>query len=198
MRTTLTRALVGLGLAGALFLGAGAAVARRPTTPRRARPPRPRRTARAPETATARPPTAPKGPTPRATTPRAAPSGVLPARTAARGPDTLGGAAPRPSGPGGGSEPAAALEDGVQGEADHQHQGQGEGEPAHTAQLRHVGEVHAVDGADQGGGEQDGRPGRHLLDLLVLVVAGLGEVLDLLVLGLADQGGVDGEDVGQH
>ena len=27
MRTTLTRALVGLGLAGALFLGAGAAVA---------------------------------------------------------------------------------------------------------------------------------------------------------------------------
>jgi hypothetical protein len=28
MRTTLTRALVGLGLAGALFLGAGAAVAR--------------------------------------------------------------------------------------------------------------------------------------------------------------------------
>jgi hypothetical protein len=45
MRTTLTRALVGLGLAGALFLGAGAAVARRPTTPRRARPPRPRRTA---------------------------------------------------------------------------------------------------------------------------------------------------------
>jgi hypothetical protein len=28
MRTTLTRALVGLGLAGALFLGAGAAAAR--------------------------------------------------------------------------------------------------------------------------------------------------------------------------
>src|SRR5215204_2273358 len=116
MRTTLTRALVGLAWPAPCSSAPARRSPRRPTTPRRARPPRPRRTARAPETATARPPTAPKGPTPRATAPRAAPSGVLPARTAARGPDTLGGAAPRPSGPGGGSEPAAALEDGVQGE----------------------------------------------------------------------------------
>ena len=46
--------------------------------------------------------------------------------------------------------------------------------------LWHVVEVHAVDGADEGWGEEDGGPGRDLLYLLVL--------------GEADQGQVDAED----
>jgi hypothetical protein len=56
-------------------------------------------------------------------------------------------------------------------------------------------EVHAVDGAYQGRREEDGGPGGDAFDLLVLVEAGLGQPLDLVVLALTDQGGVDGERV---
>lgn len=58
-------------------------------------------------------------------------------------------------------------------------------------QFWHVVEVHAIDRADECGCEEDGGPGRDLLDLLVLCVAGGGEALDLFVLGLADEGGLD-------
>ena len=66
------------------------------------------------------------------------------------------------------------------------------------AELGHVLEVHAVDGADEGRREEDGGPGRDLLDLLVLGVAGFGQVLHLLVLLLRDEGRVDGEHVAQQ
>jgi hypothetical protein len=48
-------------------------------------------------------------------------------------------------------------------------------------QLRHGTEVHPVDGAHQRRGEEDRRPGRDLLDLLVLA--------------LADQRALDGQPI---
>src|SRR5258706_16368522 len=64
-------------------------------------------------------------------------------------------------------------------------------------EFRHVLEVHAVDGADEGGGEQDRGPGRDLLDLLILSDARLAETFDFFVLRLRYERGVEGEDVGQ-
>src|SRR6266545_5379482 len=69
------------------------------------------------------------------------------------------------------SEPAAAFEQLVEQDADDEHQAEREGVAQEPAKLRHLVEVHAVDGADQGGGEQDRRPGGDPLDLLVLGVA---------------------------
>jgi hypothetical protein len=89
MRTTLTRALAGLGLAGALFLGAGAAVAQTAddssssssTTTAQDSQSTQSSNQNGADTAA----DCPEGPTPRATAPRAAArSGVLPARSAAR------------------------------------------------------------------------------------------------------------------
>ena len=59
-------------------------------------------------------------------------------------------------------------------------------------------EVHAVDPADERGREEDRRPRRDLLDLVVLDEARLGQRAHLVVLLLADQGGVDRQGVLQQ
>jgi hypothetical protein len=56
-------------------------------------------------------------------------------------------------------------------------------------EVWHVLEVHPLDRANQSRSKQDRGPGRDLLDLIVLRVAGLGQLPHLLVLGLRGQRG---------
>src|SRR5215212_10477233 len=84
-------------------------------------------------------------------------------------------------------EPAAVLEDQVERAGGQQHEHQRERVPEGPVQLRHVLEVHPVDGAYERRGEQYGRPSADLLDLIVLGYAGFAQGLDLLVLGEAYQ-----------
>src|SRR4051812_16656379 len=82
-------------------------------------------------------------------------------------------------GAGSGSDPAAALEDQIEHEADEHHERDRHRVSETPAELGHVLEVHAVDRADQRRSEQDRRPGGDLLHLLVLVDRHLVEGLRL-------------------
>jgi hypothetical protein len=64
-------------------------------------------------------------------------------------------------------------------------------------ELGDVREVHPIDGRDHGGREQDRRPSGDPFHLLVLVVSGLAEAGQLVVLSLRDERGVHGEDVAE-
>jgi hypothetical protein len=75
---------------------------------------------------------------------------------------------------------------------------QGERVSECPSELGHVVEVHPVDGADQRAGEQGRGPGGDALHFLVLLQARLGQPLGLVVLPLADQRRVHGEDVLQQ
>lgn len=57
-----------------------------------------------------------------------------------------------------GSEPVPPLENHVQTGTDNPHQADGEGVTEAPTQLRHVLEVHAVDGSHECGSKQNGRP----------------------------------------
>ena len=92
-------------------------------------------------------------------------------------------------------KPAATFEDDVQHDSAGSHSEKCERVTKSPAEFGHVLEVHAVDGAYQGGREEDSGPGGDAFDLLVLVEAGLGQLLDLIVLALTDQSGVDSERI---
>ena len=91
----------------------------------------------------------------------------------------------------GGLDPVAALEQQVEPGARRQHQRERERVADDPLQLGHVGEVHPVDRPDDRRGEEDRRPGRDLLDLLVLLDRRLAEDLRL-------EREVDAEDVLQQ
>ena len=76
-------------------------------------------------------------------------------------------------------QPAPALEHHVEHHARHGHESQSEGIAERPVQFGHETEVHAVDGADEGRREQDGRPTGDLLHLVALIDAGLRHVADL-------------------
>src|SRR4051812_9143585 len=82
-------------------------------------------------------------------------------------------------GAGSGSDPAPALEDQIEHQADEHHEPDRHRVSEAPAELGHVLEVHAVDRADQRRSEQDRRPGGDLLHLLVLVDRHLVEGLRL-------------------
>ena len=65
-------------------------------------------------------------------------------------------------------------------------------------QFRHVVEVHSVHGSDERRREENCRPRRDLLDLLVLRVACLRQIAHLLVLVLRHQSCVHREDVSEQ
>src|SRR5215213_3092284 len=96
---------------------------------------------------------------------------------------------------GGSSQPTGALEQEVECYRHHQHQRQRERVAEQPVQLRHVVEVHPIDGANQRRGEQDRRPGADLLHLVVLPDTRLREGLDLLVLLQPHEREVDAQDV---
>src|SRR5215211_3183094 len=92
-------------------------------------------------------------------------------------------------------EPATVLEDQVERGRNKPHQHQRERVAQGPVQLRHVIEVHPVDGTDERRCEQDRRPGADLLYLVVLPNTRLREGLDLLVLLQPDESEVDTQDV---
>lgn len=55
-------------------------------------------------------------------------------------------------------QPVALFEDDVEADADHGHQEDCEGVARCSLEFGHGFEVHAVDGADEGRGEEDGGP----------------------------------------
>src|SRR6266545_2231434 len=65
-------------------------------------------------------------------------------------------------------EPPTALKHNIERRAHGHHEREGERVAVVPMQLRHMVKIHAVDGADERGSEQDGRPCGNLLDLLVL------------------------------
>ncbi len=66
-------------------------------------------------------------------------------------------------------QPIPPLEDEVQAHTNHRHQQDRERIPEPPPQLRHVLEVHAVNGSHQCRSKQDRRPRRDLLEVVVLV-----------------------------
>ena len=78
------------------------------------------------------------------------------------------------------------------------HEQQRERVAQRPAQLGHQVEVHAVDRRDERRREEDRRPRRDALDLLVLLEARLGHPGHLRVLPLTDECGVDLQDVGEQ
>ena len=77
------------------------------------------------------------------------PAGTLTIRPRSRG------ACPRSAA---GSEPAPPLEDDVQHDPHRHHRHNRQRVTQPPGELRHVVKVHAIDGADQSGGEEDSRP----------------------------------------
>ena len=71
-------------------------------------------------------------------------------------------------------EPAAAPEDDVEHDSEGSHREDGERVTQFPAELRHVLEVHAVDGAYQGWREEDGGPGGDAFDVIVLALSDTG------------------------
>jgi hypothetical protein len=62
------------------------------------------------------------------------------------------------------SDPPTALDEQVQHEADEQHERERNGVAEAPVKLRRAIEFHAVDRADQRRREEDGRPGREIID----------------------------------
>src|SRR6478736_1192805 len=97
-------------------------------------------------------------------------------------------AGPRHPGPGtsvrGALQPAAALEEEVERDARRDHEPERHRVAPGPGELGHEVEVHAVDRADQGRREEDRRPRRHLLDLVVLRDAEFRHAAHRLAVGL--------------
>src|SRR5699024_4191711 len=82
------------------------------------------------------------------------------------------------------SHPLLDSEDDVEDDAQPKHEPQCHWVAESPMEFGHIVEVHSVDRADEGGGEEDRRPA--------------GDLLHIFVLALSDQSGIDVEDLRQR